>query len=92
MRQIEVTNQYKKDFALAKKRNLPIAKLNEVITKLVNDEMLPDANRDHCLVGFNPPVRECHILPDWLLIYRKIDEGELRLLKLIRTGSHSDLF
>ena len=92
MRIIETTTQYRKDFELAKRRNCPIEKLNEVVIKLAEDKPLLPSNRDHVLKGITPQVRECHILPDWLLEYRKIDNGELKLLKLIRTGSHSDLF
>ena len=92
MRIIETTTQYRKDFELAKKRNLPIDKLNEIVIKLANDEPLPIINKDHQLRGYNPVIRECHILPDWLLEYRKVDDGIIHLLKLIRTGTHSDLF
>lgn len=92
MRSISVTSQYKRDLELARKRQLPIQKLNEVVVALAKDEALPAARRDHPLKGYNPVIRECHILPDWLLEYRKVDNNELHLLQLIRTGSHSDLF
>ena len=90
MRKIFFTNQYKKDLKLALKRNLPEEKLNDVILLLANDTPLPAANQDHPLKGKYVGNRECHILPDWLLIYSK--EDELNLLSLVRTGSHSDLF
>ena len=90
MRKIFFTNQYKKDLKLALKRNLPEEKLNEVILLLATDTPLPTANHDHPLKGEYVGNRECHIQPDWLLIYSKADE--LNLLSLIRTGSHSDLF
>ena len=92
MRTIIITGQYKKDLKLARKRHLPEDKLNEIILKLANDEELPSANRDHPLTGEFAGTRECHIQPDWLLIYSKEDEECVSFLSLIRTGSHSDLF
>lgn len=92
MRSIETTTQYRKDFEMAKKRHFPIDKLNAIVVKLANDEPLPPANKDHVLRGYSPIIRECHILPDWLLEYRKIDQDTIHLLKLVRTGTHSDLF
>ena len=92
MRAIDTTTQYRKDFELAKKRNLPIDKLNAIVVKLAKDEPLPAVNKDHALRGCNPVIRECHIQPDWLLEYRKIDDDTIHLLKLIRTGTHADLF
>lgn len=92
MRRIDITGQYKKDLKLARKRNLPEDKLNEVILKLAKDEDLPAANRDHALTGDYVGTRECHIQPDWLLIYSKEDDESIRVLTLLRTGSHSDLF
>ena len=87
MREIVFTSQYKRDFKLALRRDLPMAKLNEVIRLLATDQPLPVANKDHALQG---GLRECHIQPDWLLMYRK-DESQLQLI-LIRTGTHADLF
>lgn len=90
---IAYTNQCKKDIALAKKRGLDIDVLIEVVEKLSNNEPLPAKNKDHQLKGnyFDEKnCRECHIHPDWLLIYKK--EKELKLLELIRIGTHSDLF
>lgn len=92
MRCISITGQYKKDLKLARKRHLPEEKLNEVIVKLANDEELPESNRDHALHGDFEGTRECHIQPDWLLIYEKTDTNTLHILTLLRTGSHSDLF
>lgn len=92
MRRIDITGQYKKDLKLARKRHLPEEKLNEVIFKLANDEPLLPANKDHSLTGDFAGTRECHITPDWLLIYCKEDKEALQILTLIRTGSHSDLF
>lgn len=90
MRTIFFTTQYKKDLKLALKRNLPEDKLNEVIKMLAQDIQLPEANLDHPLKGQYKGCRECHILPNWLLVYSK--EDRLNLLSLVRTGTHSDLF
>lgn len=90
MRKIVLSNQFKKDLKLAKKRNLDISLLKEVVDKLANGETLPDKNRDHSLSGDYVSFRECHIAPDWLLVYR-IEQEDL-LLFLFRTGTHADLF
>jgi mRNA interferase YafQ len=87
---IERTSQFKKDFKLALKRNCNIEKLKTAVTILANGERLPEEYLDHPLRGNYSGYRECHIEPDWLLIY-KITENVL-LLTLYRTGSHSDLF
>lgn len=92
MRAIVLSGQYKKDLKLARKRNLPEDELNKVIFNLANDTSLPPENKDHALFGNMTGLRECHIKPDWLLIYGKEDNGELHILNLIRTGTHSDLF
>ena len=92
MRRIDITGQYKKDLKLARKRNLPEEELNKVIFKLANDETLPEVNKDHPLYGEYAGTRECHIQPDWLLIYSKEDSESIKIITLIRTGSHSDLF
>ena len=91
MRTIVLSTQFRNDLKLARKRNLPEEKLNEIVFKLANDEEIPASNRDHALTGDKIGFRECHIQPDWLLIYNKVD-GEIRILNLFRTGSHSDLF
>ncbi len=84
------TNQFKKDYKLAIKRGRRIELLDDVVRKLAARETLPLQNRDHALTGDYVGYRECHIQPDWLLIYR-IDDGKL-LLTLAWTGTHSDLF
>ena len=84
------TNQIKKDYKLAIKRGRRIELLDDVVRKLAARETLPLQNRDHALTGDYVGYRECHIQPDWLLIYR-IDDGKL-LLTLAWTGTHSDLF
>lgn len=71
------------------KRNYDMDLLDDIVNKLQNEEKLDDKNRDHALGGSWAGYRECHIQPDWLLVY-KISNEQLILL-LIRTGSHSDL-
>jgi len=87
---IKPTTQFKKDFKLAKRRNLNLDLLKEIITKLANGEPLEDKHKDHALSGDWAGHRECHILPNWLLIYRI--EDDVLVLTLSRTGTHSDLF
>lgn len=87
---VKVTNKFKKDYKLASKRGLPIKLLDEIISKLANAETLPAENRDHALSGNWANFRECHILPDWLLVYQILDD--VLVLSLSRTGSHSDIF
>lgn len=92
MRAIVLSGQYKKDLKRARKRNLPEAELNQVIFDLANDIPLSPDKKDHTLSGSLAGFRECHIQPDWLLVYNKEDNGDLHILNLIRTGTHSDLF
>lgn len=92
MRRIDITGQFKKDLKLARKRLLPEEELNIVIMMLANDQELPPRYRDHALSGDFSGTRECHVLPDWLLIYSKTSEDVVQILTLIRTGTHSDLF
>lgn len=87
---VKPTTQFKKDFKLAMKRSMKIELLEEVIAMLAMGETLPDKHKDHALTGNWVGHRECHILPDWLLIYRI--ENEVLVLTLARTGTHSDLF
>ena len=82
------TNSFAKDIKLAQKRGKNIDKLKKIIELLVNKEPIPQKYRDHNLVGNFIGRRECHIEPDWLLIY-KIDKDEIIFE---RTGTHSDLF
>lgn len=90
MYRIVATGKFKKDLKTVMKRGYNMKLMDEVVTKLSNGEMLPEKNKDHALVGNYVGKRECHITPDWLLIY-EIDNGEL-ILYLTRTGSHSVLF
>lgn len=88
--QIKPSSTYKKELKKAFKQGKDLDKLNMVINMLANDETLLPSNRDHQLTGGYKGFRECHIEPDWLLIYQK--ENTELLLYLIRTGTHSDLF
>lgn len=90
MYKIVPSNRFKKDLKLALKRNQNISKLQKVIDILASGESLAETYKDHFLTGNYTGFRECHVAPDWLLIYR-IEEDEL-LLFLFRTGIHSDLF
>ena len=89
-RQVVWTSQFKKDYKMAMKRNLPIEELDNVIRLLASEISLPEKYRDHELSGNYNGFRECHILNDWLLIY-KLQNNNL-ILSLTRTGTHSDLF
>lgn len=90
MLDIVSSNRFKKDLKLAIRRGYKIELLDEVVRKLVSEEELEERYRDHALEGNYKGLRECHITPDWLLIYEIID-SEL-VLYLSRTGTHSDLF
>lgn len=90
MYEIKPTAVFQRDLKRVKKRGYDIGLLTAVIKKLAAGEPLPEKNRDHRLVGGYGGCRECHIAPDWLLIY-EISGSEL-VLYLMRTGTHSDLF
>lgn len=90
MLDIVLSNQFKKDIKLILKRGYDIELMNNVVNKLASEETLDERHRDHALTGNYIGFRECHIKPNWLLIYR-IDNNELFLF-LSRTGTHSDLF
>lgn len=87
---VKSTTQFKKDFKLAMKRGLKIELLEKVIASLAMGETLCEKYKDHALTGNWVGHRECHVLPNWLLIYRI--EDEVLVLTLVRTGTHSDLF
>jgi len=87
---VRPTAKFQRDLKLAQKRGYDLSLLTEIIKKLAAGQPLPEKNRDHQLAGAYSGCRECHITPDWLLIY-EIDRGEL-ILYLTRTGTHSDLF
>lgn len=90
MYSIRPTTKFQKDLKRIERRGYNISLLTDVIKKLANGEQLPEKNKDHMLIGDYAGLRECHITPDWLLIYEIADE-EL-ILFLTRTGTHSDLF
>ena len=88
--EIKNTTQFKKDYKLARRRGLNMDLLKDVVTRLANGEPLDPRHKDHPLSGEWSGHRECHIQPDWLLIYRY--ENDILVLALTRTGTHSDLF
>ena len=87
---VKKTESFKKDYKRAQRRGLDLAKLQKTVDMLANGQPLPESQHDHPLTINWVNHRECHITPDWLLIYH-ISEDVL-VLELTRTGSHSDLF
>jgi mRNA interferase YafQ len=87
---LHTTNQFRKDEKLARKRGLNVALLKSVIQTLMEEKPLDPKHKDHPLIWNYIGFRECHILPDWLLIYT-VDKGRL-ILTASRTGTHTDLF
>jgi mRNA interferase YafQ len=83
-----VTNRFRKDYKLAVKRGYQITKLDNIMRLLLEGQALDNRHRDHSLTGNYSHRRECHIEPDWLLIY-KLDNNDIIFE---RTGTHSDLF
>ena len=92
MLKAEFSGQFRRDYKLALKRNCDPTALQAVLALLLEERTLPPKYRDHVLVNTRnyKEMRECHIEPDWLLIYKVYPESGV--LKLVRTGSHSDLF
>ena len=88
--QVQWTTQFKKDYKLAMKRGRNMDELDNTIRLLANETPLPQKNCDHALTGNFKGFRECHVEPDWLLIYAV--QKNVLTLTLFRTGSHSDLF
>jgi mRNA interferase YafQ len=88
MRAIFQTTQFKKDIKRIKKRGKNLNKLKQLVSAIANNEALQERHRDHALSGNWSGSRDCHIEPDWILLYRVDEEN----LFLERTGSHSDLF
>lgn len=89
MYQIKFTNEFKRNYKLIKKRGYDISLLKDIIVKLSNGEKLEEKYRDHLLKGRFQGFHECHIKPDWLLIYL-FEEGVLTLT-LVATGTHTDV-
>ena len=90
MLKIRSSNRFKRDLKAIAKRGLNLSLMEEVVDTLPSQKQLDARYRDHALTGDYTGFRECHIQPDWLLVYR-IEEDELMLF-LSRTGTHSDLF
>ncbi|HAX51026.1 MAG TPA: type II toxin-antitoxin system mRNA interferase toxin, RelE/StbE family [Lachnospiraceae bacterium] len=87
---VKFTSKFKKDFKFAIKQGYPIKLLEETVSLIANGKTLPEKYMDHALSGNWTAYRECHILPDWLLLYRI--EDDTLVLTLARTGTHADLF
>lgn len=90
MLKLVATGQFRKDYKRVKKRGYDMRLLETVIDLLLNEQQLDECYRDHGLIGNYAGFRECHILPDWLLIYAT--DKEKLILTASRTGTHSDLF
>ena len=90
MLQLETTGQFRKDYKRVKKRGYDMDLLENVIQSLLEERLLAEKYHDHPLTGNYTGFRECHVLPDWLLIYA-IKQDKL-VLTASRTGTHSDLF
>ena len=90
MLELELSSQFKKDLKKIRKQGKDKSKLDAAVEILQNEVPLPKKFRDHELIGNWKDYRECHIAPDWLLIY-KICQGSVRMLRLSRTGSHAEL-
>lgn len=90
MLKIKYQTAFKKDYKLIVRRGYNISLMEEIISLLAEQKPLPEKHRDHALSGDYTGCRECHITPDWLLIY-EVNKDEL-ILYLTRTGTHSDLF
>lgn len=90
MYQVRFTTAFKKSYKLMQKRGMDIAALDTVIDLLRQGKQLPPKYRDHGLTGNFVGFRECHVKPDWLLVY--LIENDILTLTLVDTGTHSDIF
>lgn len=90
MYDVVTTTRFKKDLKLAKRRRRDLEKIKAVMRLLVAGRPLPEKNKDHQLIGNYANRRECHIEPDWLLIYKRDDAAGRIIFE--RTGTHADLF
>lgn len=88
--EVKFTNQFKKDIKLAKKQNKDLNKLFDVVNILAEGGILEVKYRDHYLSGEYKGTRECHVEPDWLLVYEI--QNDVLVLMLYRLGTHSELF
>lgn len=89
MYKIKASKSYRKEYKLCKKRGRDVSKLERIIEKLAAGEKLPDSCCDHALKGKYAGYRDCHVEPDWVLIY-SLEKDQL-ILRLLHTGTHSDL-
>ena len=90
MLKVRYSARFKKDFKLVQKRGCDTGLFEEIVSLICNEKPLPPKNNDHALSGNYSGFRECHIIPDWLLIYKV--EKDILTLSLTRTGTHSELF
>lgn len=90
MYQLKFTSAYKKSYKLMKKRGLDLSLLDNVVDTLQQGKQLNEKYRDHGLTGNFQGFRECHVKPDWLLIY--LIENDILTLTLVDTGTHADIF
>ncbi len=90
MYQVKFTTSYKKSYKLMKKRGLDLSLLDNVVDTLRQGKELAEKYRDHALTGNFQGFRECHIKPDWLLVY--LIENDVLTLTLVDTGTHADIF
>ncbi|BAE83822.1 type II toxin-antitoxin system YafQ family toxin [Desulfitobacterium hafniense] len=90
MLRVRYSSRFKKDFKILVKRGYNVGLFEDVLNLLVQEKALPQKYLDHPLAGNYAGHRECHITPDWLLIYKI--EKDILILSLTRTGTHSDLF
>lgn len=88
--ELEYGGKFLKDLKLAKRRGLNMKDLSDVTDMLQEGKTLPKRCRDHLLTGDYKGFRECHVNPDWLLVYKK--KEAIKVVSLYRTGTHSDLF
>ena len=88
MKQPVITSRFKRDYKLAQRRNKDVTKIQQIMRDLAQETPLPAANRDHALTGNYAGLRECHVEPDWLLVYELTEEEII----FMRTGNHADLF
>jgi mRNA interferase YafQ len=87
---IEYTNSFKKDLKLMQKRKVPISEIKIVIDILASGKNIPEKYKNHKLKGNLSNKWDLHLQPDWVLLYTKDEEN--KIIKLVRTGTHSDLF
>ncbi|HEU5281505.1 MAG TPA: type II toxin-antitoxin system YafQ family toxin [Gammaproteobacteria bacterium] len=90
MLRVEITTQFKRDLKLAKRRNKNLLALKDIMKQIEAEKSLDKKYKDHTLIGYWHGHRECHIEPDWLLIYKLIPTEKMVIFT--RTGSHADLF